>query len=117
MNDAINENSHHDIPLADMIQALRRELEKARENAIGQEITFETEKVELELQVTVSNRKTGQGGIDFWVKVGGEYEKSNEAVHTFKLTLLPTSAKTGKRLNVNEETERKPAGLSGTQQD
>ena len=111
MNDGNNEISQDDIPLAEMIQALRRELESARENAIGQEITFATEKVELELKVTVSKRKKGQGGIDFWVKVGGEYEKSNEAVHTFKLTLLPTSAKTGKRLDVNEETKRKPAGL------
>jgi hypothetical protein len=78
------------IPLAEMIQTLRRELETAREHAKGESIAFQMEKVELELEIALSRRKQGQGGVEFWVvKAGGEIEKSGATTHTFKLTLTP----------------------------
>jgi len=110
MSDDSNENSHSDIPLAAMIQALRSELEIAQKSSAGQAIRFQMEKVELELKVAVSKRKKGQGGIDFYVKVGGEYEKSDETAHTFKLTLLPISVDGG-RVIVTAPTDEKPSGF------
>ena len=81
------------IPLAEMIQTLRRELETARQQARGEEIAFQMEKVELELEVALSRKTKGEGGIQFWVvKAGGEIEKSGATTHTFKLTLTPIGA-------------------------
>ncbi|HYP28221.1 MAG TPA: trypco2 family protein [Blastocatellia bacterium] len=101
-----------DIPLADMIQALRRELEAAQKSSAGQAIMFQTEKVELELKVAVSHAKKGQGGIEFYVKVGGEFQKSNEIAHTFKLTLVPVAADGSDRVLVGAETDEAPSGLT-----
>ncbi len=108
MSDNNNEISNADIPLADMIAALRRELEVAQKNSAGKLIAFDVEKVELELKVAVTQRKKGQAGIEFYVKVGGELEKSNETAHTFKLTLLPVSS--GGRVKVGSKGEEKPSG-------
>lgn len=110
-SDVIDESLRADIPLADLIHALRRELELALERSAGQRITFDTEKVELELQVVVSKKTVTEGGIDFYVKAGHNRESSNERTHTFKLTLLPIDARTGGRLHVRDETTTPPSGL------
>lgn len=115
MKDADAERHELAVPLAEMIQALRRELEKAQKSAAGQSITFTTEKVELELKVAVTRSKKGGGGIDFYVKVGGEYVKGDETAHTFKLTLLPVSS-TGGRVSVNADTDEGPAGFGRRQE-
>jgi Trypsin-co-occurring domain 2 len=94
------------IPLAEMIQTLRRELETARERAKGEDIGFEMEKVELELVVALSRKTKGEGGVEFWVvKAGGEIEKSGATTHRFKLTLTPVAH--GKRLKVSAEDSEK----------
>ena len=102
-----NEANHSgDIQLAEMIQTLRSELEKAQAASKGAEIKFKTEKVELELQVAISRKTTGEGGVEFWVvKAGAEHERSTATTHSFKLSLVPVNAITGKRVLVADESE------------
>src|SRR3712207_1206792 len=86
------------VPLSDMIQMLRRELEKAQASSTASAIRFETEKVELELEVAVTNTAKGEAGVEFWViKAGGELERSGVTTHTFRITLIPIIASTGER--------------------
>ena len=82
------------IPLGEMIDTLRKELQDAMDKGKDQPLRFEMEKVELELQVCMTKSGNVEGGVAFWVlRVGGS--KGSEAMisHTFKLTLLPVDAK------------------------
>lgn len=98
-----------DLQLAEMIQVLRSELEKAQTQSEGAGIVFRTEKVELELKVAVTGTINGKGGVKFWViNAGGGLEKSNAATHTFKLTLTPHHPETGERVDVSKP-EPEPA--------
>ncbi len=95
-----------EIPLAEMIQTLRTELQRAQAGSTDSEILFETQNVELELQVAVSRRTSGEGGVEFWVvKAGGEYEKTGTTTHVFKLSLTPVMRKSGRRVRVADESE------------
>ncbi len=94
------------LQLAEMIKALRSELEKAQTQSDGAGIVFRTEKVELELKVAVEGTIKGESGVKFWViNAGGALEKSNAATHTFKLTLTPLDPKTGKRADVSKRQD------------
>lgn len=100
-----------DIPLAEMVQTLRKELARAQGQAKDEKILFELEKVELELKVVVSRTGKGHGGVEFWVvSAGGEYEKKGESSHTIKLTLNTKDSLTLARVMVSEETNEKPSG-------
>jgi hypothetical protein len=94
------------VPLAEMIESLRQELQSSRERGRGQAVSFQIEKVELELKVAVSRKVKGEGGVEFWVvKAGASAEGSREMSHTFKLTLSPIASDSGSRLKVNENTD------------
>src|ERR1017187_5595150 len=93
--------------LSDMIEDLRKELQDAAAKGAGQDLVFEIEKAELEAKVMVSKTKEANAKVQFWVvTAGGGYEQKGEETHTVKLTLLPKSARTGKRTEVSEETQR-----------
>jgi hypothetical protein len=93
------------VPLAEMIQTLRRELDAARTDGVDSEIKFDIEKIELELKVAVSRKKEGKAGIAFWViNVDGGAAAGLETAHTFKLTLVPTSG--GGRISVSDSANR-----------
>ena len=78
------------IPLSDMIQTLREELEEAQEQSKKSSVKFSLDSVELELSVAVTKTGTGKGGIKFWViEAGGEYQKENAMIHKFILKLKP----------------------------
>jgi hypothetical protein len=97
------------LQLAEMIQVLRSELEKAQTQSEGTGIVFRTEKVELELNVAVEGTIKGDGGVKFWViNAGGSLEKSNTATHIFKLTLTPLDPITRERVDVSKP-EKDPA--------
>jgi hypothetical protein len=94
-----------EVPLGEMIETLRKELQVAQARGVGQAVAFEINTVELELQIVVSRRKTGDGKIAFWVlSVGGGLEHAGETTHKFKLSLSPVSS--GKRLQVSGEAEQ-----------
>jgi hypothetical protein len=101
------ENSN--VPLADMIESLRYELESAQRKGMNRVVAFGVEKVELELKVVLSRKVKGGGGIKFWViSAEGSAEGGNEATHSFKLTLSPLDAETKGRLQVANEVETPP---------
>ncbi len=86
------------IPLAEVIQELRRQLLRATAAGTGQELRFEVQDLELELQVLVTRgagvKAGGSGGVKFWVlegkgsgEVSGSYESSR--IQKVKLTLKP----------------------------
>lgn len=105
MDEAYLPNRVVDIPLAELIQALRRELNTARSGATDQDLKFEVEKVDVELQVVVTRDATVKAGVEFWVvKAGGELTRTGKATHTFKLTLNPISTDPGGRVVVASET-------------
>jgi hypothetical protein len=99
------------IPLAEMIETLRAELQKSQEQGAGQAIAFQIDKVELQLKVAISRKVKGEGGIAFWVvKVGASTEGAQDMTHDFKLTLTPVS-RTGGRVKVAESASE-PASSS-----
>ena len=90
-----------EIALAEMIEALRRELETAQVQGSGRAVAFGVDKVDLELKVVVSRKAKGEGGIKFWVvSAGATAEGSREMAHTFKVTLSPLDARSKQRLQV-----------------
>jgi hypothetical protein len=99
------------IPLAEMIETLRRELQKSQERGAGQAIAFQIDKVELQLKVAISRKVKGEGGIAFWVvKAGASTEGAQDVTHDFKLTLTPVS-RTGERVKVDQSASE-PASRS-----
>ena len=94
-------NAPAEIPLAEMIETLRKELELAQIRGVGRPVVFGVDKVELELKMAISRKSQAEGGIRFWVlSAGAAAEGGRESVHTFKLTLSPLDAETKKRLEV-----------------
>ena len=94
------------VPLAEMIETLRQELQVALRHGAGEEIAFDIEKVEMELKVAISRKTKGEGAVKFWViTAGGGAERGSDSTHTFKLTVTPTSRRTGKRISVSGGVE------------
>lgn len=94
------------IELSAMLVALRQELQVAQQDAMGKEIKFVVNEVELELQLTVAKKAGMEGGVKFWVcnaKASGEY--SSQSVQKIKLKLTPETAD-GKPLKVSDKDTR-----------
>lgn len=85
------------IELAEMVQNLRSELEKALEVAEGQQIRFDLDEVTLEAQVQVSREASGKAGVKFWVfstaEAGGKVGQTQG--HKVVLKLKPRTAAGG----------------------
>jgi Trypsin-co-occurring domain 2 len=76
------------IPLADLIDAIRGELEIAAVNARDQELQFEVENVQLEVDVTTTGTRQAEGGIKVWVlTIGASGSRSNSATQRVTLNL------------------------------
>ena len=96
-----------EIPLGEMIETLRQELQLAQTRGMGQPIAFEIGSVELELQMVVSRKKSGDGKIAFWVlSVGGGLENRGETTHKIKLSLTPIASATDGRVKVSGEAKQ-----------
>lgn len=81
------------IPLAEMIQTLRRELSASMAAARNEQLRFRVDDVDLELQVTVTREGEGGGRVRFWViELDGGAKVSRSDVHTFRLTLKPVTS-------------------------
>ena len=89
--------SESEIPLADVVGQLRKELRASMKAGEGEDLRFEVEDVELEMQVVVTKGGAGEfggeGGVKLWVigkaggKVSGKYESSQ--IQKVKLRLRP----------------------------
>jgi len=108
-DDSDGNDNGTDIPLAETIQTLRKELQLAQQRSLNEGILFEIDKVELELKVVIGRKTSGHGGVEFYViRAGGEVEKSGETTHNVKLTLSPVTAD-GERVNVSARTNTQPS--------
>lgn len=106
---SVEQTENVNVPLADMIELLRYELESAQRKGMNRAVAFGVEKVELELKVVLSRKLKGDSGIKFWVvSAEGSAERSNEATHSFKLTLSPLDPETKNRLQIASEAQAPP---------
>jgi hypothetical protein len=104
-----------DIPLAEAIRALRRELVAAVAEGEGEEVRFALGPVELEVELAVTREAGGEAGIAFWlVSIGGKGSRTSARTHTVKLTLTPVrvtaEGEVQKDIVVGSELDRRPAG-------
>lgn len=100
-------DSQSGIPLGEMIEVLRQELQDAQVSGAGKPIAFEVSQVELELKVTITRKAQAGAKIAFWVvNAGGEVDRGREDLHTFRLTLSPLTAATGERLKVATDAKK-----------
>jgi hypothetical protein len=74
------------IPLADLINAVRAQLETAALDARNQQLQFEVQDVQLEVDITTTGTREAGGGLQVWVlTLGAKGSKANAA--TQKVTL------------------------------
>jgi hypothetical protein len=89
------------VPLSDMIETLRSELQLSMQRGARQSVAFSIDKAELELKVAVTRKGKAGAGIAFWViKADAGVEAQRDFAHTFKLTLKPVSGETGAPINI-----------------
>src|SRR5262249_29895314 len=106
MNDA-NDLESSGVPLSDMIETLRTELQQSMQRGAGQKVAFAIDKADLELKVAVSQKGKAGAGIAFWVvKAEAGVEGQRDFAHTFRLTLKPVSGTTGAPINIAALTSR-----------
>jgi hypothetical protein len=105
---------HADVPLADAIRALRRELLAAVREGEDKEVRFALGPIELEFQVEVAQEAGVEGGVKFWViSAGGTGSRRSEITHAVRLTPSPVLAsEVGPNvpLVVGSEAMQRPVG-------
>ncbi|MGD9705179.1 MAG: trypco2 family protein [Acidimicrobiia bacterium] len=90
------------IALADVIDAVRAELETAARRAIDQPLQFDVEDIQLEVEVTTTGTREAEGGIKIWVlSLGAKGSKTAGGSHKVSLRLSPVS-KTGAKFKVSD---------------
>jgi Trypsin-co-occurring domain 2 len=95
------------MPLSDMIETLRQELQLAMARGADEAVAFDIDKVELELKVAIGTKGKAEGGVAFWVvKAGASVEGQHDTVHTFKLTLTPVARASGERTRISADVDR-----------
>lgn len=81
-----------EVRLAEMIQSLRAELLRATYEGKDSPLRFKLDKIELEVNISVSRSTKGDGEIRFSViSIGGSKATTKESIHVFKLTMTPES--------------------------
>jgi hypothetical protein len=94
------------IPLADLIDAVRGELEVAALNAIDQKLQFEVQDVQLEVEIATTGTKGAEGGIKVWVvNIGAKLTKSDANTQKVTLKLGPVSPD-GTKFKVSDVTAK-----------
>jgi hypothetical protein len=93
-----------EIPLAEMVRALRRELAVAVAQGQDEQLRFALGPIELELQIEVAREVGGSAGIEFWVvSIGGSGSRTQTATHRITLTLTPVGPGGAKDVLVGDE--------------
>jgi hypothetical protein len=97
-----------EIALAEVVRALRVELEDAMREGAGQSIRFEATSLDLEFNVGVKKSSDAKAGIRFWVlELGGGGSYASESIQTVRLSLEPITEK-GTRVRITRGTEESP---------
>lgn len=94
--------------LAEVVRALRLELQTAMYEGEDQVVQFDASTVELELSIGIKKATDGKAGIKFWVlDISGGKSYSAEAVQKIKLSLQPIIAGSN-RLRISDGTDERP---------
>lgn len=81
------------IPLADLIDAIRAELQTAAVKARDQELQFEVQDIALEVELTTTGTREAKGGLKVWVlTVGAGGSKANTSAQKVTLNLSAVTA-------------------------
>jgi hypothetical protein len=82
-----------EIGLADVVRALRAELETAMSEGKGQRVQFEATAIDMEFQIGVTKSVEGKTGVHFWViELGGGGSYTSESIQKVSLSLRPELA-------------------------
>jgi len=102
------------MPLADLIDAVRDELQRAADRATTKKLQFEVQDVSLEVEVTTTGSREAEGGIKLWVlNLGAKGSRANTNGH--KVTLhLTAEGSGGTRLRVSDSAPRPVRKSSST---
>lgn len=91
------------IPLSDLIDAVRSELEIAASKAQGEQLQFEVQDVKLEVDVTTTGTREAEGGVKVWVlTIGAKGSTANTATQRVTLSLAAVSPD-GTRYRVSDK--------------
>jgi len=94
------------IALADLVNAVRAELETAAVKARDQQLQFEIQDVQLEVEVTTTGTREVEGGVKVWVlTLDTKGSKANAATHKVTLNLSPVTAE-GTKFRVSDLSAR-----------
>ena len=82
------------LELSDVLVGLRKELEQAQANAEKENLKFNVDSIDVEVQVTIEKKVEAEAGVKwkFWVvdaEATGKTGISKEAVQTIRLKLTP----------------------------
>jgi len=81
------------IELADFIRVLRSQLQAAGEEGAGQELRFDVQKLELEIQTEIECDASVSGRFKVWVaNLGASTSEKDRVTQTIRLSLLPVGA-------------------------
>ena len=97
------------IPLAMMLADLRSELAEAADAGKDQDLVFEMQDIELELQMSTTHKDGRKGGVKFWVfNAEGSGESSVAGGHTLKLKMRVLDRATGAKTQINSPSTDMP---------
>ena len=87
------------IPLAEMLVGLRKELLEAQQQAEKEKLKFKVDDIEVEMQVGVTKKGVVKGGVKFWVvDAGAEGSIDAQKLQTVRLKLTPVAEGGGETL-------------------
>jgi hypothetical protein len=96
------------VRLADAVQGIRAELDKAMSAGADQEVQFEVGPIELEFVVDVQKEAKGGIGVAVWVlSVTGKGGASRESTNRIKVVLNPKTS-SGDQVQISSESGAEP---------
>jgi Trypsin-co-occurring domain 2 len=100
------------IELGTYVEALRDELQRCIEMSEGKDLRFGTDKIDLEIEVTVETEVGGKGEVKFRFLVfdatlGGDAKGTVTNTQTIKMSLAPVYKGQTGRLMISSEEETK----------
>lgn len=92
------------VGLAKAVNAVRAELESAREQAEQAKLSFEVGPVEMEFAVDVREDRNSSGGVDVRVlSLGREKSVGRTGTHRLTITLHPRDGETKEPVRISDE--------------
>jgi len=97
-----------ELGLAETIEALHAEIERAARAGAGAAFQFPVERVELEFHIGVTRARDAKGEVKFWVvEMGGGGSFAREEIQTVRVTLGAPVGPDNVRTKVSETSRTK----------